>query len=158
MYNICVIYFIEKKYRFSYSFEIILSGKLPPDTIKNKTETSNDPGGNQNSDIGDLTSISNQLGFVIKPSSENPPASPEISNSNSATLDNDDRKTNSKTSGIFSPSEMSKFADLSLSPANSGSTKKKITKEDFTSKKEGLKHESNSNDPLSQLDPLWSLK
>ena len=131
---------------------------MPPDTIKNKTETSNDPGGNQNSDIGDLTSISNQLGFVIKPSSENPPASSEISNSNSATLDNDDRKTNSKTSGIFSPSEMSKFADLSLSPANSGSTKKKITKEDFTSKKEGLKHESNSNDPLSQLDPLWSLK
>ena len=131
---------------------------MPPDTIKNKTETSNDPGGNQNSDIGDLTSISNQLGFVIKPSSENPPASPEISNSNSATLDNDDRKTNPKSSGIFSPSEMSKFADLSLSPANSGSTKKKITKEDFTSKKEGLKHESNSNDPLSQLDPLWSLK
>ena len=124
---------------------------MPPDTIKNTTGTSNDPEGNQNSDIGDLTSISNQLGFVIKPS-ENP-MTPEISTTT------DERKTNqhSKT-GIFSPSELSKFADLSLSPANSGSTKKKITKEDFASNKEGLKHESNSNDPLSQLDPLWSLK
>ena len=121
---------------------------MPPDSIKNTTETSN----NQNSDIGDLTSISNQLGFVIKPS-ENP-MTPEISTSTM-----DERKTNQHLkTGIFSPSELSKFADLSLSPANSGSTKKKITKEDFTSKKEGLKHESNSNDPLSQLDPLWSLK
>ena len=127
---------------------------MPPDTIKNTTETSNNPGGNQNSDIGDLTSISNQLGFVIK-SSENP-ITPEIS---SSSMDNE-RKTNQNhsKSGIFSPSEMSKFADLSLSPANSGSTKKKITKEDFTSNKEGLKCESNSNDPLSRLDPLWSSK
>jgi len=59
-----------------------------------------------------------------------------------------------------------RFADLSFDPMGKGTDgnhspqKKKITKQDFLNKgSTGLmKNEANADDPLSQLDPLWSLK
>ena len=99
-------------------------------------------------DIGDFTTISNQLGLIVKPTTtvnETPELKKPLETC----------QTHSKT-GIFS-AELSKLADLSLNPSNSSPNRKKITKEDFNTTK-GLKHDSNPNDPLSQLDPLWSLK
>ena len=99
-------------------------------------------------DIGDFTTISNQLGLIVKPTTtvnETPELKKPLETC----------QTHSKT-GIFS-AELSKLADLSMNPSNSSPNRKKITKEDFN-KKEGLKQDTNPNDPLSQLDPLWSLK
>ena len=103
-------------------------------------------------DIGDFTTISNQLGLIVKPTTtvnETPELKKPLETC----------QTHSKT-GIFS-AELSKLADLSLNPSNSSPNRKKITKEDFKNRSEidqGLKQDSNPNDPLSQLDPLWSLK
>ena len=98
-------------------------------------------------DIGDFTTISNQLGLIVKPTTVN--ETPELKKPLETC------HAHSKT-GIFS-AELSKLADLSLNPSNSSPNRKKITKEDFNTTK-GLKQDSNPNDPLSQLDPLWSLK
>jgi len=53
------------------------------------------------------------------------------------------------------PDDLSKLVDFSLtdSPA-----KKKITKEDFMKPSPGITGGQDASDPLSQLDPLWSLK
>ena len=55
---------------------------------------------------------------------------------------------------------MTKFADLNLSGTVSQTpNKKKISKQDFLNAKKGLNQDTtNPDDPLSQLDPLWSLK
>ena len=121
---------------------LIKKGKLPPEVKKAIPE----PQQSGQGDIGDLTAISNQLGFEIKPSN------PTLPSEECKKPDLIQQQTHPKT-GIFSP-ELSKLADLSIDSSNK---KKKITKEDFTSKK-GMKPESNPNDPLSQLDPMWSLK
>ena len=122
---------------------LIKKGKLPPEVKKAMPE----PQQSGQGDIGDLTTISNQLGFEIKP-----PSNPILPSEECKKPDLVHLQTQPKT-GIFSP-ELSKLADLSIDSSNK---KKKITKEDFTSKK-GMKPESNPNDPLSQLDPMWSLK
>ena len=66
-------------------------------------------------------------------------------------------------SGMFSP-DIAKLADLSSLEAMtttpqspSSETPKRITKKDF-GKAGSLKSAADPNDPLSQLDPLWSLK
>ena len=66
-------------------------------------------------------------------------------------------------SGMFSP-DIAKLADLSSLEAMtttpqspSSETPKRITKKDF-GKAGSLKTAADPNDPLSQLDPLWSLK
>ena len=100
-------------------------------------------------DIGDFTTISNQLGLIVKPTTtvnETPELKKPLETC----------QTHHSKTGIFS-AELSKLADLSLNPSNSSPNRKKITKEDFITTK-GLKQDSNPNDPLSQLDPLWSLK
>ena len=52
------------------------------------------------------------------------------------------------------PSDLTKLADLSI---NEGKTKK-FTKDDFNSPSKGMGPPNDPADPLSQLDPLWSLK
>jgi len=54
------------------------------------------------------------------------------------------------------PKDLSKLADLTLT--DSTPTKAKFSKEDFSSPSRKILQENNSDDPLSQLDPLWSLK
>ena len=52
------------------------------------------------------------------------------------------------------PSDLTKLADLSI---DEGKTKK-FTKDDFNSPSKGMGPPNDPADPLSQLDPLWSLK
>lgn len=94
--------------------------------------------------VGDLSSISSQLGFEMS-KSESPKLPPVMTQ----------EMKKAEKSGVFSP-DLSKLADLNIS-AHSTSPKKKITKADFT-KAKGIKQDTNPDDPLSQLDPLWSLK
>ena len=56
--------------------------------------------------------------------------------------------------------DLSKFSDFSLGgPSSESPNKKKFSKEDFLNAKKGLQEDTaNPDDPLSQLDPLWSLK
>ena len=120
---------------------LVKKGKILPELPSKKV--TEDHGTNQ--DLGDLSQLSSQLGLVMRPSSS------------SSVGDNIPEATKqpqeaSKKTSIFS-SDLSKLADLSaVSPQ-----KKKVTKQDFANSK-GLKLESNPDDPLSQLDPLWSLK
>lgn len=99
-------------------------------------------------DLGDFTQLSSQLGLAARPGvpggDDSCPLEKQIS---------DKKKTGSSTS-IFSP-DLSKLADLSVS--STSPQRKKVTKQDFNNSK-GIKLESNPDDPLSQLDPLWSLK
>ncbi|CAB4055292.1 PTPN23 [Lepeophtheirus salmonis] len=55
------------------------------------------------------------------------------------------------------PHDLSKIMD-EISLTDSSSPIKKITKQDFLKPIMGLNPDMKSNDPLSQLDPLWSLK
>ncbi len=74
------------------------------------------------------------------------------------------QESDRKTSGVFS-SDLAKLADLSLSGGGGSKsdapTAKRMTKKDFArsgSNSSGLNAPADPNDPLSQLDPLWSLK
>ena len=69
------------------------------------------------------------------------------------------------SNSIYQSQEMLKNLNLSdplglKSPSSSTSPrKKKITRQDFANSESGLKKgEVDENDPLSQLDPLWSMK
>ena len=52
------------------------------------------------------------------------------------------------------PTDLTKLADLSLTEEKD--KKKKFSKDDFNSPKK-IGPQNDSSDPLSQLDPLWSL-
>ena len=52
------------------------------------------------------------------------------------------------------PTDLTQLADLSLTESKT----KKITKEDFFSPAKKVGPTNNESDPLSQLDPLWSMK
>ena len=52
------------------------------------------------------------------------------------------------------PTDLTQLADLSLTESKT----KKITKEDFFSPAKKVGPTNNDSDPLSQLDPLWSMK
>ena len=52
------------------------------------------------------------------------------------------------------PTDLTQLADLSLTESKT----KKITKEDFFSPAKKVGATNNDSDPLSQLDPLWSMK
>ena len=52
------------------------------------------------------------------------------------------------------PTDLTQLADLSLTESKT----KKITKEDFLSPAKKVGPTNNDADPLSQLDPLWSMK
>ena len=54
------------------------------------------------------------------------------------------------------PLDLTKLADISISSENTKT--KKFSKEDFNSPSKKIGPIDNSADPLSQLDPLWSLK
>lgn len=54
------------------------------------------------------------------------------------------------------PLDLTKLADISIS--NQDTKTKKFSKEDFNSPSKKIGPNDNSADPLSQLDPLWSLK
>ena len=54
------------------------------------------------------------------------------------------------------PSDLTKLADISISTQETKT--KKFSKEDFNSPSKKIGPSDNSADPLSQLDPLWSLK
>ena len=54
------------------------------------------------------------------------------------------------------PLDLTKLADISIS--NEDTKTKKFSKEDFNSPSKKIGPMDNSADPLSQLDPLWSLK
>ena len=53
------------------------------------------------------------------------------------------------------PDDLSKLVDFSTTDSPS---KRKFTKEDFMKPSQGIGGETDPADPLSQLDPLWSLK
>ena len=52
------------------------------------------------------------------------------------------------------PSDLTQLADLSLTESKA----KKITKQDFLSPAKKVGASKDESDPLSQLDPLWSMK
>ena len=119
---------------------LIKYGKLPPET-----QVSIPVQAKISSEIGDLNTISTQLGFEI-------PTEVKNANTEIETIEKQREK-----SGIFS-SDLSKLADLSISNTSTPSPKKKVTKQDFLNASKGLKTDSDTSDPLSQLDAMWSLK
>ena len=107
--------------------------------------------------IGDLSTISTQLGFEIK---NDLVTVTDEENGSQKIGQSEDKKESMEKSGIFSTADLTKFADLNLSGTVSQTpNKKKISKQDFINAKKGLNQDAtNPDDPLSQLDPLWSLK
>ena len=119
---------------------LIKNGKLPPEAPKTPVQAE------QRNEIGDLSTLSTQLGFEMK----NPASVNEVK----PIIETGEKQR--EKSGIFS-SDLSKLADLNI--RETPSPKKKITKQDFLNSKGLQKNEENTeNDPLSQLDPMWSLK
>ncbi len=117
---------------------------------------------NVNNDLGDLSQMSNQLGLKAPTPTPPPPTGTNIGQQVPVVHDLD--KTPKVPSGIFS-SDLSKLADLTLDSGTMGVSPnrgKKITKQDFTNPGSGLKQtqskEPDPSDPLSSLDPLWSMK
>ena len=106
---------------------------------------------------GDLSTISTQLGFDIK---DDLVTVTDEENGSQKIGQSEDKKESIEKSGIFSTADLTKFADLNLSGTVSQTpNKKKISKQDFLNAKKGLNQDTtNPDDPLSQLDPLWSLK
>lgn len=100
--------------------------------------------------------ISNEMSLgetVIEPSTDavtGKSAGGEIPNGSSLTS----AKPALELSSGF-PDDLSKLVDFSLSDSPA---KKKITKEDFMKPSPGISGGQDASDPLSQLDPLWSLK
>ena len=125
---------------------LIKGGKLPPET----PEIPPSQASKSSHEIGDLSTLSTQLGFKVK----NPI---EIREENKVEQIMESNETKREKSGIFS-SDLSKLADLNISNTSTPSPKKKVTKQDFMNASKGLKNEADAADPLSQLDPLWSLK
>ena len=113
-------------------------------------------GTGNNSEIGDLSTISTQLGFEIQ---SNLVTEEEIGGG-PPKWEEPERKPTPEKSGIFSMADLSKFSDFNLvGPSSESPNKKKFSKQDFLNAKKGLQQDTaNPNDPLSQLDPLWSLK
>ena len=109
-----------------------------------------------NSEIGDLSTISTQLGFEIQSNL----VTEEKIGGVAPKWEEPERKPTPEKSGIFSMADLSKFSDFSLvGPSSESPNKKKFSKEDFLNAKKGLQEDTaNPDDPLSQLDPLWSLK
>ena len=126
---------------------LIKRGKLPPET---PAQASTSTASKSDHEIGDLSTLSTQLGFKVKNQAI------EIRESNENNEIGGERATREK-SGIFS-SDLSKLADLNISNTSTPSPKKKVTKQDFLNASKGLLTEADAADPLSQLDPLWSLK
>ncbi len=126
---------------------LMKKGKIPPQEIQKEVKSS--------SDIGDLSAISSQLGFEMK-TTQQQILRPE---SQHGSLE---RKAveNREKSRVFSDPELTKLADLSLGSNSQGPSpnKKKISKQDFLNSKGMQQGANNPDDPLSQLDPLWSLK
>ena len=129
---------------------LIKGGKLPPETPVSAAQAPEAKGSHE---IGDLSTLSTQLGFKVK----NPIEIREANEGESNNLEIGGEKRREK-SGIFS-SDLSKLADLNISNTSTPSPqKKKVTKQDFLNASKGLKTEADAADPLNQLDPLWSLK
>ena len=126
---------------------LVKKGKLMKEPTEILSETKE-----SRSEIGDLNTISCQLGFEIKP--QTPMMHDESEKSESF------KEVKSVKTGIFS-NDLSKLADFS---DNTGATesgkspKKKITKQDFINNKGQINQPNSTDDPLSQLDPMWSLK
>ena len=127
---------------------LIKKGKILPEPPSKKVT---EDGGIASQDLGDLSQLSSQLGLVMRPSPVGDHIPSDIDATKQPHPELEQGAAAAKKASIFS-SDLSKLADLSVSPQ-----RKKVTKQDFTNSK-GLKLESNPDDPLSQLDPLWSLK
>ena len=137
---------------------LIKKGKLPRPQETAAAHVIETGTGNNPDTIGDLTTISSQLGFEIK---NNQASTNENGGGHTKTLEHTERqKQTPEKSGIFSTADLTKFADLNLAgPTTQSPTRKKISKQDFINAKKGLQQDTaNPDDPLSQLDPLWSLK
>ena len=105
------------------------------------------------STTSDLSDIHVEVGGSLPPSEEI--QEPQL------TLD---VKEAAASDSIFQSQDMLKNLNLSdplgLKSPGSGTSprKKKITKQDFANAESGLKTDVDKDDPLSQLDPLWSMK